>query len=181
MAEKLKFISILIICTLIFFAPARAGNCPAEKFIQSAGSAFMNAADNGSPQAFSSAAAKFADLRSLALFALGPYRRNLDPGLEGKYVARAKAFIGKFMADNASHFSGSAITITSCVPNSTGLTVGAKLEGGSSITFRLRGTNRIEDVNVSGIWMAQTLRSKFTSVISNHGGDMNALMSYLNN
>ncbi len=181
MKTMLKFISTLIISTLVFIVPAKAGGCPAEKFIQSAGNAFMSAADSGTPQAFSSAAARFADLRSLALFALGPYRRNLEPGMESKYIARAKAFMGKFMADNASHFSGSAITITSCLPGSSGLVVGAKLEGGSSITFRLKGAYRIEDVNVSGIWMAQTLRSKFTNVINTHGGDMNALMSYLGN
>ena len=181
MRVVLKFISLLAITTLIFIAPAQAASCPAEKFIQSAGNAFMSAANTGTPQAFSSAAAKFADLRGLALFALGPYRRNLDPGMEGKYVARTKAFMGKFMADNASHFSGSAITITSCVPSTNGLTVGAKLTGGSSITFRLKGAYRIEDVNVAGIWMAQTLRSKFNNVITTHDGDVNALMMYLEN
>jgi phospholipid transport system substrate-binding protein len=177
----MKFISTLIFCTLMFLAPARAANCPAENLIQSAGNAFMNAANAGTPQAFSSAAARFTDLRGLALFALGPYRRNLSPSMEGKYVARAKAFMGKFMADHANRFSGSAITITSCNPSGNGLIVGAKLTDGGSLTFRLRGTNRIEDVSVSGIWMAQTLRTKFTSVINNHGGDVNALMSYLGN
>jgi phospholipid transport system substrate-binding protein len=177
----MKFISTLIICTLMFFGPANAATCPAENFVQNAGNAFMNAANAGTPQAFSTAAARFADLRSVALFALGPYRRDLAPAQEAKYIARAKTFMGKFMADHASRFSGSAISITSCTQNSGSLFVGAKLQGGGSLTFRLRGSFRIEDVSVGGIWLAQTLRSKFTGVINNHGGDINALMSFLGN
>ena len=177
----MKFISPLIICILMFSGQAQAASCPAERFIQNAGAAFMNAADVGSPQAFTSAAARYADLRSVALFALGPYRRDLDPGMEGKYIARAKAFMGRFMAEHASRFSGSDITITSCAQTAGGLIIGAKFQDGGNITFRLRGQNRIEDVSVSGIWMAQTMRSKFTSVINNHGGDVNSIMTYLEN
>ncbi len=177
----MKFISTLMIATVMYLTPAQAATCPAENFIQRAGQAFMNAADSGSPQAFSSAAARFADLRSIALFALGPYRRDLDPSLETRYVARAKNFMGRFMADHASRFSGSGITITSCNQGAAGLIIGAKLQDGGTIMFRLRGTSRIEDVSVSGIWLAQTMRNKFTGVINSHGGDINALLVYLGN
>jgi ABC-type transporter MlaC component len=156
--------------------PTFAAACPAEGLIQSAGSAFSAAARSGSASAFTSAASRFADLRGLALFALGSYRSDLSAGQEGRYVSLARGFIGRFMADNASSLAGSdGLTITSC----SGNTVSAKTAGGSTVIFRLSGGGRIQDVNVAGIWVGIALRDKFTGVIRSHGGDVNALMAYL--
>ncbi len=137
----------------------------------------MNAAKSGSPNAFSSAASRFSDIRSIALFALGPYRKNLPKNREGAYVALTKKFMGQFMAEYASKFSGNGITITKCAGN----VITTKLSTGQGLTFRLHGGSRIDDVNVSGVWLAQTLRSKFVGVIRNNGGDVAALMSWLGN
>ncbi len=152
--------------------------------MHSAGNAFMSAASSGSPQAFASAASRFADLRRISLFALGQYRRNLPPGREGEYVSLARGFMGKFMAQYASHFSGDGISIISCDPGAAGLNVQAKLSGGQTIAFRLRGgggSYRVEDMSVSSIWLAQAMRSKFMGVIAEHGGDVTALLDWLGN
>ncbi len=173
-----RIISTVIIFSALIISPAaKASTCPSESFIQSAGAAFMNAARSGSSGAFSSAAARFADLRGLALFALGPFRKDLPRGRESEYVALTKKFMGSFMAQYASKFSGTGITITNCAGN----IVATKLSTGQGLTFRLRGSNRIEDVSVSGIWLAQELRSKFTSVIRKNNGDVSALISWLGN
>jgi phospholipid transport system substrate-binding protein len=156
---------------------AMASSCPSEELIQGAGAAFMNAARAGSPGAFTGAASRYADLRSIALFALGPYRRNLPKGREGEYVALSKKFMGEFMAQYASKFSGTGITITSCAGN----IVGTKLSTGQSLTFRLQGQRRIADVSVSGVWLAQAIRTKFTGVLNRNDGDVDALMSWLAN
>jgi phospholipid transport system substrate-binding protein len=175
-----KILSILCVTTAFVIASeaqARANTCPADAFIQSAGSAFMSASRAGSPGAFTSAAARFADLNSIAIFALGPYRRDLPKGREGEYVSLTKKFMGQFMSQYASKFSGNSIVITSC----NGNIIGTKLSTGQTLTFRLRGAKRIEDVSVSGIWLAQTLRSKFVGVIKNNNGDVGALLSWLAN
>ena len=172
----------IFVAALALSGAAKAATCPAENFIQSAGSAFMGAAHSGSPQAFSSAASRFADLRGISLFALGQYRHNLPAGREGEYVAKSRVFMGRFLAQYSSQFSGSGIAITTCDSTSSRLTVGAKLTGGQSVTFRLRGGNgsyRVEDVSVSSVWIAQALRSEYTEVISNHGGDVGALIDWL--
>ncbi len=169
--------TLFMFSALTMSASAKAASCPSEGFIQSAGAAFMGAARNGSAAAFSNAAARFADLRGLALFALGPYRKDLAHGREGEYVALTKKFTGQFMAQYASKFSGNGITITNCVSN----IVVTKLSTGQGLTFRLRGGSRIEDVSVSGIWLAQELRSKFTSVIRRNDGDVDALITWLAN
>jgi ABC-type transporter MlaC component len=182
--EKHIFCTALIMLTLGIPNIAKASTCPAEGFIQSAGEAFMGASRRGSAGAFSSAASRFADLHSIALFALGIYRQNLPKSRETEYVARARTFMGKFMAQYSSKFSGTSIAITSCNESGSGLTVGTKLSTGQSITFRLRksgGSYRVQDVSVSSIWLAQTMRGKFTNVMRENNGNVEALMSYLDN
>ena len=174
---KTIFVSLIVAVSLFSGASlpsARASNCPAEGFVQDAASAFSSAARRGSPEAFAIAAARFADLRGLALFALGPYRQDLPPAMERKYVNLARSFMGRFMAQNASSLSGGQLTITSC----SGNMVSARF-GSGTVIFRLSGAYRIEDVTVSGISIAQALRNRFTGVIRNNDGDINALMSYL--
>jgi phospholipid transport system substrate-binding protein len=160
---------------LVALASPSAANCPSESFITSAGEAFMGAARTGKASSFSNAAGRYADLYNLALFALGPYRKNLPKNREAEYVVLTKKFMGNFMSQYASKFSGTGITITNCAGN----IITTKLSTGQGITFRLRGGKRIEDVSISGIWLAQTLRSKFVSVLRENNGDMAALLRWL--
>ena len=39
--------------------------------------------------------------------------------------------------------------------------------------------DRIQDVRVSGFWLALQLRSKFTGIIEREHGDVTALLAYL--
>ena len=76
------------------------------------------------------------------------------------------------------------MVITSCNESAGGLIVGARLSTGQTLTFRLRkaaGGYRVQDVSVSSIWLAQTMRNKFTRIIRENNGSINALMSYLAN
>ena len=142
----------------------------------------MAASRKGTAAAFSSAASRFADLHTLSLFALGNYRKDLPKSRETEYVARARTFMGKFMAQYGSKFSGSSMAITSCNEAAGGLNVGTKLSTGQTLTFRIRKAGSgysVQDVSVSSIWLAQTMRGKFTSVIRENNGDIDALMSYL--
>ena len=42
------------------------------------------------------------------------------------------------------------------------------------------GINKVFDMRISGIWMAQEQRSTFTSFLSNNNGDINKLINRLN-
>jgi phospholipid transport system substrate-binding protein len=174
-----------ILCAFVFLLPydiAAASTCPAENYIQSAGEAFMNASRRGTGAAFSTAASRYADLHGLALFALGNFRKYLPKSRETEYVARTRTFMGNFMAEYGSKFAGNSIAVTSCNEAAGGLTVGTKLSTGQVIVFRLQktgGSYRVKDVSVSAIWLAQTMRNKFTRIIKENNGDVEALISYL--
>ena len=165
----------VILGTLSFMPAAFALDCPAEGLVQNAADAFARASRMHSANAFASSAARFTDMRALALFALGPYRSQLPAGMEGKYVSLAKIFMGRFMAQNAGRIGNSTLTIVACSPQY----VSARM-GGNSISFKLAG-NRIADVTVSGLSIAHAMREKFVGIISDNGGDVKALIRYLEN
>jgi phospholipid transport system substrate-binding protein len=178
-----KLISSLILLVALSTS-AQAVPCPADGFVQSAAKAYIGAARKGSSQAFVSAAARFTDLRRIAFFALGQYRRDLPRDHEDEYVALARNFMGRFMAQNSGSFSTSRVDIVSCAPGAGGLVVSAKLSGDKTISFRLRGSDgsyRVDDMSVSSVWLVQAMRNRFTRVISDHGGDVTALLDWLRN
>ena len=170
---KTRFALLLCLATVGVSPSAMAINCPAEGLVQDAADAFASASRSHSASAFANSAAKFTDMRALALFALGPYRSKLPNGLEGKYVSLAKVFMGRFMAQYSGRIANSNLTIINCSPQ----LVSARM-GDSNIIFKLAG-GHITDVAVSGFSVAHAMREKFTGIISDNGGDVNALIDYL--
>jgi ABC-type transporter MlaC component len=156
--------------------------CDAEGFVTDAGKAFMGAARSRSAAAFSGAASRYADLNSIALFALGANRSSLPKSRQAEYVALTRAFIGRVLAKNSGRLRASGISVVSCTGTPKALTVSTRLSGGQKVVFKLyktRGGYRVRDVNVSSIWLAQQLRSTFASVLRKNGGDIDALFNYL--
>jgi ABC-type transporter MlaC component len=139
-----------------------------------AGRAFTVASRNGSPTAFLNAASRFADMRAIAMSALGPHRKKLTRAQEDEYVRLARLFMGRFMARHAGYFNASGMRVVSC----SGSTITATANGGRKIIFRVAG-GRVRDVNVSSIWLASQMRSKFVSVINRNNGSVQALFDYL--
>jgi len=156
--------------------------CDAADFVAGAGEAIDQAARANSPAAFSAAAERYTDLRSISLFALGNYRKDLPKSREAEYVALTRSFIGRFMAEHASKVRAADLHITSCRGQPETLTVNASLEDGGRVIFKLTRTPagyRITDMNLQSIWLAQRLRSNFVSVIRRSNGDIEALFKYL--
>jgi ABC-type transporter MlaC component len=173
--------AIAIAVLLAIASPAAAG-CPAAGFVSDAGYAIMGAARTGSPKAFTRVAARYTNLESLALFALGKYRDRLPKSQRAEYVTLTRDFIGRFLAKHAERFRSDGMKITECSGNDSKLMVSTRLSGGQRVVFRLykaRGGYRVQDLSVSSVWLGQQLRSTFVGVISRNGGDVSALLRYL--
>ncbi|MFT3987120.1 ABC transporter substrate-binding protein [Aestuariivirga sp.] len=175
-------IAVVAVSLLFGAAAADAATCPAEPFVKSAGAVLMRAARSNSPASFSGMVQRYADVRGLAFFALGPYRGKLPKAQEGEYVSLTLSFIGRFMANHAGRFNGNGLTVISCTGDGANMTVTAKLSGGQKVIFRLsrtRGGFKVRDLNVSSIWLAQQLRSNFVGTLKRADGDLGALFRYL--
>ncbi len=176
LAKQLTKMAIGAIALASCVAAANAGQgCTAEPLVKGIAATFEQAARNQSPKAFSSALGHYTDMRSLALFALGPYRSQLAASDEARYISLARGFLGRWMAENSGRISGSGLTIQSCSPQ----VVTAHYGNGTSVQFRLANARRVNDISVSGISLAGVLRGKFTEVVRSNNGDLQALMAYL--
>ena len=173
----------LVFAVTLLWSPAAFAACGAEGFVTNAGNAFFAAARAKSPQAFTNAASRYADLRSIALFSLGQHRKKLPKAREAEYIALTRIFVGKFMAQYSARLSGSNLKVTSCLESGKALLLKASASGGKTLSFRVtkgKGGYRVQDVSVSSFWLAAQMRSKFVSVINSGGGDIDALFKYLN-
>jgi phospholipid transport system substrate-binding protein len=180
------FYPAFVFATVLSFTvpAASAATCVASSFISGAGSAFMSAARNGSAGAFANAASRYTDLNGIAMFALGPHRSQLKKSQVAEYVSLTRSFIGRVMAENSSSLAGTGITVKDCSGGGGDLVVNTQLSNGKKVVFKIyktKGGYRVRDVNVSSVWLAQQLRSKFTGVIRKNNGDIAALFDYLRN
>jgi ABC-type transporter MlaC component len=156
-----------------------AAPCAAGAAAERAGNALVKAARSKSSSAFAGALRKHADMRAIALFALGKHRKKLPKSSQGTYVKLTSSYVSKTLASFSKKFRASSVEAVRC----KGKTVEAKLNqlGGrppQKVLFRMKG-NKVSDVNVQNVWLAQLLRSNFSSVLKKGGNKMSALFAHL--
>jgi len=150
--------------------------CSGEGVVKSAAASFVAAKRAGTAEAFANAVAKHADITALALAALGPYRKELPANRQSEYIAKTKAYIGRFLLRHADRVAQPNLVIESCAGDLV------KTKAGSSKLVWRVGGGRIRDVQASGIWLANQMRSKFVSEIRRGGHDkIDALFNFLGN
>ena len=162
-----------------FVSQSHAATCPAGNVALEAGNAFVSAARNRSSSQFASALRSHTDMRRIAFFALGKYRKKLPKNAEGKYVKLTSRYIARTLADFSRKFRASSVEIVRC----QGKTVESRLKqlGGrppQKVLWRVSGS-RVNDVNVQNVWLGQLLRSNFGSVMRKGGGDIRVLFAHL--
>ena len=167
------FAAPLLAAALLFSSPAQAADCAGFGIVKAAAASFGNAARSRSAAAFSSALARHSDVTSLAMFALGPYRKDLPKSRQGEYIRNANRFMGQFLAGNANRINASGLKVSGCKGNLVETEA-----GGREMVWRISG-GRVQDVRIAGVWLAGQLRSKFTGMIRNRGGDINAFIDQL--
>jgi len=148
--------------------------CNGEGVVKSAAASFLAAKRAGSAEAFANAVGKYADVTALALAALGPYRSELPPDRKSEYIAKTKAYIGRFLLRYADKIVQPNLVIESCAGDLIKTTAGK-----NKLVWRVSG-GRIRDVQASGIWLANQMRAKFVGEIRRGGKDrFDDLFTYL--
>ncbi len=170
---------------MLTFATAQGAwadrSCEAASFVHRAGDAYDRAASSGSAAAFANAAARFSDIRSISLFALGRYRKDLPKNREAEYIRLTRQFIGDMLKDYGSGFRGGDLEITECTSSGGNVVVTARTTGGTKVIFRLAragGSYTVKDLNMKGVWLAQQMRSTFVGTIT-RTGSIDGLFKYL--
>ncbi len=161
------------------FPKVSAATCVEAETAERAGNALIEAARSGSKEAFSTALGTHADMKSIAVFALGKYRKHvLDTELEA-FVSLTQTYVARTFNDYRLKFKAQRLDVSDC----RGGLVHSKLEplGNARVQpvqWRV-AKGKVIDVNVQNIWLGQLLRSKFSDVLGKSGGDIQALYTHL--
>ena len=178
---------------LLLAATALAGRTawalsPAEQYVTSVGNNVIRLANSGQGKAalrqrFSSLINQNANVRSVGLVALGPYRKDLPPGMAGEFVKLVAFYMAAFFVYYIDEFQGSNIEIdySNKQGNATIVNSLVRLKNGSTnqVRWRILGAGQVGDINVRGVWLSLQLKKRFTDVLRRSNGDFNALFAEL--
>jgi phospholipid transport system substrate-binding protein len=160
----------------------------AESYVAQVGNSVIDAANSGSVDRFRSLLRQNAVIDSIALFSLGQYRQNLSDAQRAEYYRLVEHSISSVFASHTNKLAGRTLTVTGSRSASDSVIVSSRLEhsGGRSIPVLWRvvqrgGGYKIFDVQVDGVWLANTQRTSFTSVLQRNNGSVEALMAHLRN
>lgn len=109
----------------------------------------------------------------MALYALGPYRKNLPDSRVADYIRQTRAYMGRFIKKHADTIVQTNLQVISCNGDLIKTTNGQR-----EISWRV-SNGRIRDVGSSGIWLVVQMRSKFVSIIRRAGGDIQAIFEMI--
>jgi phospholipid transport system substrate-binding protein len=158
----------------------------AETFVSSVGNSVLAAARSNSVDQFRALLKANADLPTIAIYSLGPYRKNLPKNMEAQYFSLVENYISKVFASHAKSLAGTKLTVIGSSDAGDSTLVRSEIAFGGSrsipVTWRLikrGGGYRVFDINVDGVWLASTQKTNFTSVLKKSGGDITALLAYL--
>jgi phospholipid transport system substrate-binding protein len=158
----------------------------AEDYVSRIGNSVIAAANNGSVSQFRSVMRANADIASIAIFSLGPYRKNLGAGQRQEYFRLVEQYISSVFVAHSSKLKGQKLQVVGSRNVGQNVVVDSRLQSpdgrNTHITWRLLkrgGGYKIFDINVGGIWLASTQKTNFTSVLQKNKGDVNALLAYL--
>lgn len=151
----------------------QAASCPGENLVKSAAASFASAKRANSAAAFSAAISRYADVNALALYALGPYRKNLPDSRRAAYLSQTRAYMGRFMKKNAHRIVQTNLKVVSCAGD-----IIKTSNGEREISWRVSG-GKIRDVGAGGIWLAVQMRNKFVRIIRNGGGNIQAIFDMI--
>jgi len=126
-----------------------------------------------------------ANMNSVALFSLGPYRRKLPARLKPRYQKLVKAYVAGLFVYYADDFKGRKLKIINSRKSGRSVIINSKITfSGSSkpVIWRVYQRGRryhVTDVNIRGIWLSIQMRQKFTQILKRNKGDFNALLLFL--
>lgn len=178
----------LLLATTTLAGRAARALSPAEQYVTNVGGSVIKLANSGQGKAalrqrFSSLINQNANVRSVGLVALGPYRKDLPPGKAGEFFKLVSFYMAAFFVYYIDEFQGSNIEIDSSSKqgNTTIVNSLVRFKNGSTsqVRWRIVGGGQVGDINVRGVWLSLQLKKRFTDVLKRSKGDFDELFAEL--
>ena len=190
-------LGIALSALMIGALPAAAAN-PAEGFVQDnihKGLEILNNKSLSTDQRrvqFSEFLLGLTDMKRIADFTLGQYRRGASPAELTAFDAAFQNYATAVYQSYFSKYAGQTLKVTGSQARSADdFIVSTQLidpgdrsgQAPLDVDFRVRtdgGKPVVTDFSVAGIWLALEERDQFTSFLGQNGGNINSLISHLN-
>ncbi len=127
-----------------------------------------------------------ADMKAIARFALGKYRRRMPQSMKEEYYRLVLSYIAGLFVHYRKDLAGTDVRVQRTSKRGKWLTVETTViypDGRQApVKWRIYKSGsgwRVGDVNIQGIWLSLRMRDKFVSILNQNRGDFAALMNYL--
>ena len=130
------------------------------------------------------------DVPRVTHFVLGKYGRSITAEQYQRFAAVFREYVEGVYQSRIDDYHGEKFTVNGSVVRKPGDVIvtttlfGGKMSTPTTVQWRVLGgvgNYRVVDVQVSGVWLAITQQQDFVSTIDNSGGNINALITQLQN
>lgn len=130
------------------------------------------------------------DVPRLTHFVLGKYARSITPDQYQRFATVFRSYAEGVYQSRIDDYHGEKFTVNGSVIRKPGDVIvtttlfGGKMSNPTTVQWRVlgsAGSYRVVDVQVSGVWLAITQQQDFVSTIDNAGGNINVLITQLQN
>lgn len=174
MASDFRFAFIAIVAAAVVtltsgLSPASASP---ETFVQTISKQVLAAARTNNTAKFRALLRQHADIRGIANFALGKYKRKVPAAQLSTYYKLAEDDMVKFFGEYSSSLTGNSVTVGRVSTSGKLILVDTKIDGtGTAVSWRLvrSGGYKVRDVQVLGIWLGHLMRSTYASILRRSG------------
>jgi phospholipid transport system substrate-binding protein len=156
-----------------------------EQYVSRIGTDILRLANSGVPKQamrrrFAGLVSRYANVRGVALLALGPFQKDLPGGKREEFFRLVGNYIAAFFVYYINEFRGSDFEVKSSYEQGRSTVVESEIQGrrDADVSWRVTG-GRVSDVKVRGIWLSLQLRKRFNEILRRSGGDFEPLFAEL--
>jgi phospholipid transport system substrate-binding protein len=174
-----------------FSARATAAIDPAAAYVMEIADQVMELANSGETgnrlrTRFASLLSRFINLRVIANYALGTYRKQLPAAKQEEFYRLVSNYAAALFVYYVEDFRGTELEITSTSVQGKFTTILSAIRrkrgGREQVRWRLTaasGGYRVNDVNLKGVWLTIAMKDRFNKVLNRSKGDFEALFEEL--
>jgi len=192
----LSMTSAVVLSAPAAFAQARGPrDAQAEQFVEANGVRVLTVLNRAESKAakeqnFRALIDQIVDVPRVTHFVLGKYGRSITPEQYQRFAAVFRQYAEGVYQSRIDDYHGEKFTVSGSVIRKPGDVIvtttlfGGKMSSPTVVQWRVlggAGNFRIVDVQVKGVWLAITQQQDFVSTVDNAGGNINVLITQLQN
>jgi phospholipid transport system substrate-binding protein len=184
--------AVLLMSTGFAVTPVRAAT-DLSAFVNEVSDASITELSKADPTDTARAAAlkpvllKYFDMPGLSKHVLGAYWKKISADQQQEFTQAFTNYVASVYGQRFKEYKGQKLEVKRVRDQGASATVFTAVAGGSEdagarVDWEINSSGAaplVEDIRVEGLSLADTHRQEFTSVLSQHGGDINALMGIL--